>query len=215
MDKVSNIRFKLNHKLINNDFVIDKNGGKVIELIGQSFIADEESIFGTVNHDWNQRELDWYLSQSLNVNHIPGETPAIWKQVADKHGSINSNYGWCIFSNKNHNQYLNVLDTLTKNPDSRRGEMIYTRPSMQTDYNINGRSDFMCTGSVSYFIRDNKLTAHVKMRSNDVTFGYKGDYHWQKYVLDRLAKDLNVESGDIIWTASSLHVYDRHFYLVK
>ena len=81
MDKVSNIRFKLNHKLINNDFVIDKNGGKVIELIGQSFIADEESIFGTVNHDWNQRELDWYLSQSLNVNHIPGETPAIWKQV--------------------------------------------------------------------------------------------------------------------------------------
>ena len=63
-------------------FVEDKFGGKVVELIGTSFKADGSSIFGEVNYDYVKRELEWYNSQSLNVNDIPGETPAIWKKVA-------------------------------------------------------------------------------------------------------------------------------------
>jgi thymidylate synthase len=99
--------------------------------------------------------------------------------------------------------------------------MIYTRPSIWLEYNENGKNDFICTNSVTYYVRDNKLHAVVQMRSNDVVFGYKNDYAWQKYILDSLVKDLsgiskvNYEAGDIIWQVQNLHVYGRHFDLVK
>jgi len=198
-----------------NDFVIDKTGSKMLELVGASFVASEPSIFGVINEDYVKRELDWYKSCSLNVNTIAGDVPKIWKQVATPDGRINSNYGWCVYSEDNGLQYLNALDELKKNPNSRRAVMIYTRPTMWSDYNHDGMSDFMCTNAVQYMIRKGKLTAVVQMRSNDVVFGYKNDYAWQKYVLDMLAADLEVPAGDIIWSVGSLHVYERHFLLVK
>ena len=93
--------------------------------------------------------------------------------------------------------------------------MIYTRPTMHQIYNINGMSDFMCTNTVQYFIRENVLSAYVSMRSNDVVFGYRNDYAWQKYVLEELGREIGVETGDIIWNVGSLHVYERHFNLIK
>lgn len=196
-------------------FVTDKTGCKMIEIVGANFIADLPSIFGTVNEDYVKREIQWYESQSLNVNDIPEPVPAIWKAVATPTGRINSNYGWCIFSDKNHQQYSNCLKTLQNDPFSRRAIMIYTRPQMQYDYNWGGMSDFMCTNTVQYVIRDGKVHSIVQMRSNDVVFGYKNDYAWQKHVLDKLAQDLNLPAGNIYWNVGSLHVYEKHFNLVK
>jgi len=60
------------------------------------------------------------------------------------------------------------------------------------------------------------------MRSNDLVYGYKNDYAWQKYLLDRFVEVYNatsrgasLESGDIYWQVQNLHVYERHFHLVK
>jgi thymidylate synthase len=216
MLKVEDIREYLLRELQAENFVVDKTGVKTIEMIGACFEADEPSIFGDVNEEYIQRELEWYKSQSLYVDDIPGITPAIWKQVASTEGKINSNYGWAIYSEDNGLQYLNVLDELTKNPNSRRAVMIYTRPTMWTDYNHNGMSDFMCTNAVQYMIRDGQLVAVVQMRSNDVVFGYRNDYAWQKYVADMLTIDLGLDvEPKIIWNVGNLHVYERHFDKVK
>jgi len=215
MQTLKDIRQELKSKYSNNDFVIDKTGAKMVEIIGATFIADEESILRDTSHEYVQRELEWYKSQSLYVEDIPGTTPAIWNQVSNTDGMINSNYGWCIFSNENGNQYKNVKRELERSPLSRRASMIYTRPSMHKDFNKDGMSDFMCTYGNSFFIRDNKLHSHYIMRSNDAVFGYNNDYAWALYVQDKLAKDLDVQVGDIIWTASNLHVYERHFEYLK
>jgi len=212
---VGNIRNSFYQKLVKEEYVTDKTGVKTLEIMNASFIADQPAIIGKVNEDYVERELAWYKSQSLNVNDIPGETPAIWKAVATEDGYINSNYGWCIWSDENHNQYTNVLDELKNNPDSRRANMIYTRPTMHSDYNRNGMSDFMCTNNVQYLIRNGELNALVYMRSNDAVFGYKNDWAWQKHVLDSLCKELNVPAGQIYWNVSSLHIYERHFGLLK
>jgi len=201
--------------LHHEDFVIDKTGVKTVEMIGAQFVADEPLIFGVLNHDYIDRELEWYKSMSLNVNDIPGKVPEIWKQVCDESGYIHSNYGWCVWSDKNGRQYEHVRDELIKNPNSRRAVMIYTRPTMHQIYNINGMSDFMCTNTVQYFIRENVLSAYVSMRSNDVVFGYRNDFAWQKHVLEELGAELGIETGDIIWNCGSLHVYERHFNLIK
>lgn len=202
------------------NFVVDKFGGKVLEIINANFIADEELIFGAVNEEYVQRELDWYLSQSLYVNDIPGGPPKIWQQVACKNGRINSNYGWCIFSEENGYQFEKAAEELAKNPFSRRAVMIYTRPSMWKDYNENGRSDFMCTNAVQYVIRDGAVDAIVQMRSNDAWAGYRNDYAWQRYVLEEVIEclfrqtNIRYKLGQIYWNVGSLHIYDRQFYLV-
>ena len=216
MLKVEHIREHFIEELKYDRFVTDKTGVKTIEMLGACFEANHPSIFGDINEEYVQRELEWYKSMSLYVDDIPGITPAIWKQVASTEGKINSNYGWAIYSEDNGLQYLNVLDELTANPNSRRAVMIYTRPTMWSDYNHNGMSDFMCTNAVQYMIRDGQLVAVVQMRSNDVVFGYRNDYAWQKYVADMLTRDLGLDiEPKIIWNVGNLHVYERHFDKVK
>lgn len=215
MMKVSDVRQYFIDQLAQENFVEDKTGVKMLEMIGATFIADEPAIFGTVNQEYVQRELDWYKSMSLNVGDIPGGPPEIWKQVASTQGWINSNYGYLIWHEENWNQYQNVLEELRRSPFSRRAVMIYTRPMIWNDYNIDGMSDFICTNTVQYFIRDDKLQVVVQMRSNDVVYGFKNDYAWQEYVALALCDELGVELGNIIWHVGSLHVYERHFGLVK
>jgi thymidylate synthase len=201
-------------------YVTDKTGVKTLEIVGASFTADEVSIFGTPNNEYIKREIDWYLSESLYVYDIPEKTPEIWKQISSTKGKINSNYGQLIFSKENHKQYNHVCQQLLCDPNSRRAVMIYQRPTMHDDFSVDGMSDFICTNAVQYMVRDNALHAVVQMRSNDVVFGYRNDYAWQKFVLDRLVKDLNdfgentYSAGDITWQVGSLHVYERHFKFI-
>jgi thymidylate synthase len=68
---------------------------------------------------------------------------------------------------------------------------------------------------VAYYIRNDKLHANVQMRSNDVVFGFKNDVAWAQHVLENLAEDLGVAPGTIHWQVANLHVYERHFNLVK
>ena len=221
LPRVNDIRQHFKDALTNGAYVTDKSGVKTLELCGASFFADEEAIFGKLNYDYINAELQWYDSQSLNVNDIPGGAPKIWKQVATKDGRINSNYGWCIYSETNCKQFASARNELIANPNSRRATMIYTRPTMHKDYCEDSGSDFMCTNAVQYLIRENKLHAIVQMRSNDVVFGYKNDRAWQHIVQTRLLQDLNelgennYEMGDLIWHVASLHVYERHFALIN
>jgi thymidylate synthase len=208
------VRNQLIDRYAMGDFLVSPTGVKTIDISPITFLADEYRIFGAVNHKYIVHELEWYKSESLNVNDIPGGPPEIWRQVASKDGFINSNYGWCVFSTANWSQYDNVKKELERDPFSRRALMIYTRPSMHLDQNNDGMQDFMCTNTVQYFIRDEQLHSHVSMRSNDAIFGYKNDYAWQQYVLTKLANDLAVSIGNIYWTAGSFHIYERHFYLV-
>jgi thymidylate synthase len=214
--KVQDIRNHFIGELMDSNFVTDKTGVKTIEMIGATFEADEPTIFGDVNDDYIQRELEWYESMSLYVDDIPGVTPAIWQQVADRAGKINSNYGWAIYHKDNGLQYVRVFNELLHLPNSRRAVMIYTRPTMWEDYKRDGMSDFMCTNTVQYMIRNEQLVAIVQMRSNDVVFGYRNDYAWQKHVADTLTADLGLtKEPKIIWHVGSLHVYERHFDKVK
>ena len=218
MLKVNDIRNFFVDELKNERFTIDKTGQKTIEMIGASFIANEESIFGIPNQEYIQNEIDWYLSGSTNINDIYGDDrspPAAWQYAANKHGEINSNYGFLIFDDKFFRQYDNVVNELTHNPDSRRACMVYNRPSIWVEYCENGKNDFICTNAVTYYIRDDKLQSVVQMRSNDVVYGYKNDYAWQQYVLSHVAEDVGVETGQITWQVQNLHVYERHFDLVK
>ena len=236
VNNTADIREVFKKHLEAGNFVQDRTGVKTIEILGASFVADKPAIFGTPNEEYIKAEIDWYNSKSTNINDIynkPGEDgvylqhkglkkdpPQAWKYTANKHGEINSNYGKLIYSGKYHKQYDKVLNDLLKNPTSRRACMVYQRPSIWKEYKENGKNDFICTNAVTYYIRDNMLHATVQMRSNDVIFGYRNDYAWQRHVQEQLQNDLyyngiKTELGYIYWQVQNLHVYERHFDLVK
>jgi len=221
MQTIKDIRSYFISALENEEYVEDKTGVKTLDLVGASFLADAPAIFGTPNEEYISREIAWYESQSLNVEDIPGETPAIWESISSDSGKINSNYGYLINSEENFNQYKKVLRQLLVDRQSRRAVMIYQRPTMHEDFCVDGMSDFICTNAVQYLIRGNQVNAVVQMRSNDVIFGYRNDYAWQLHVLQNLVADINrlgeadYKVGDITWQVGSLHVYERHFKFVK
>lgn len=215
------IRHQLATELAREEFVVDKSGCKMVEIVGANFVATDETIFSKVDQEYIEKEFAWYNSMNLNVNAM-GSPPKEWIKSADPSGYVNSNYGWAIYSVDNYEQFMNTIRELWAHRDSRRAIMIYTRPSMWGDYNKNGRSDFMCTNTVQYLIRDDQVTAIVNMRSNDAVFGYKNDVAWQYKVLEQLCEVHNtgfevenVSPGRIIWNAGSLHVYERHFPLLR
>ena len=236
MMNVNDVRQYFIDELKAERFTIDKTGQKTIEMLGASFVADENAIFGIPSANYIQAELDWYNSESTNIYDIHGEgkePPAAWKYSADKHGNINSNYGHIIYSNKYHNQFQKAFSELWSNPDSRRAQMVYNRPSIWVEYNEGGKSDFICTNAQTFYIRDGKLHMVSQMRSNDVVFGYKNDYAWAQHLMDKVVSEWNslanyhntstfvnqpvqpIEKGDLIWQVMNLHVYERHFDLVK
>ena len=196
----------------------DSQQSKTIEIQNANFEVDKPWIVREPNNMYFNTELKWYLSQSLNVYDIEGIPPKQWRLCADKNGFINSNYGWCIFSEENGNQYRNCKKKLIEDPHTREAIMIYNRPSMQYDYCKNGMHDFMCCQNVQYFIneRDDKsyLDCIVNFRSNDAVFGFNNDSLWNLYIQKCLSEELNVNMGKMYWNAGSLHIYERHFKLL-
>jgi len=211
----------LNDQVLAGQELTDRTGVKFVEVIGASLYLDPKQKtfdFGVkkTNEEYCKKELAWYDSQSRSIDMV--RDVKIWRDVACKEGMVNSNYGWCIYSPKNFNQFDNVIKELMSNKDSRRAIMIYTRPNMWLDYNYNGRNDFMCTNYHHFFIRDNKLISIYNIRSNDLVFGFFNDFYWacvvQERVFNSLYPDFVKENHKIIWQASSLHVYERHFDLL-
>ena len=226
---VEDIREFFIGELADEAFTIDKTGQKTIELIGANFLATEPAIFGKPVQSYIDAELAWYESGSTNIYDIHGKgqtPPAAWEYAADAHGNINSNYGHLVLSDKYGNQFERAFEELWNNPDSRRAQMIYNRPSIWHEFDENGKSDFICTNAQTFYIRDGVLMMVSQMRSNDVVFGYKNDYAWAQYLMDKFVKEWNqaaawfgknepIEKGMLMWQVMNLHVYERHFDLVK
>lgn len=215
---------KLYDKLKLEDFVIDKTGVKMVEIIGENLIFDPKQPyldFGVRKSpkEYIEREINWYKSTDLNIKNWVDDI-AIWKQVADEFGYINSNYGWMIYSSANFNQYQRCLKELINNKESRRAVMIYQRPGMWLEYNSFGKNDFCCTDGIQCFIRNNKLIYIIKQRSQDAIYGAFGDLAWHAFVYIELFNDLikvynNLEISEILHYPFSFHIYEKHFYMLE
>lgn len=220
------------------------NGTK--ELLHTVFLADKNYIVRKPKEPYQTNELEWFISQSRNVEDLKsfaGFTPKIWNDISDVEGIINSNYGWCCLSKENGSQFDNAMKHLEKDKNSRRAIMIYNRPSMHDDWSSKRvaksydkpklvenyswhyltdkeygelRGDFMCCQNNHFIIRDNKLIMTVHMRSLDAVYGYNADYIWFDWIFNKAVQYLKktypeLERGDMVIYADSVHVYEMHY----
>lgn len=230
---LSEFLFPLYSKVINNDIVTtganaSQTAGQegYVELLAKRVDLDPYSPYIYLDKNFQtpkkyvKAELDWYKSMDLSIiGHEGIESNPTWQSCCTKDDKkeVNSNYGWCVFSEENGSQYDNCLEVLRKDKTTRNAIIIYNRPSIYKEYKRDGMHDMTCTMYSHFFIRNNKLYMVHQMRSNDIRFGFIcSDLAWNCFVYQNMYEDLketypDLEVGVIRWTSDSMHLYSRHF----
>lgn len=230
---LSEFLFPLYSKVINNDIVTtganaSQTAGQegYVELLAKRVDLDPYSPYIYLDKNFQtpkkyvKAELDWYKSMDLSIiGHEGIENNPTWQSCCtqDDKKEVNSNYGWCVFSEENGSQYDNCLEVLKKDKTTRNAIIMYNRPSIYKEYKRNGMHDMTCSMYSHFFIRNNKLYMVHQMRSNDIRFGFIcSDLAWNCFVYQNMYEDLketypDLEVGVIRWTSDSMHLYLRHF----
>ncbi len=230
---LSEFLFPLYSKVINNDIVTtganaSQTSGQegYVELLAKRVDLDPYSPYIYLDKNFQtpkkyvKSELDWYKSMDLSIiGHEGIESNPTWNACCTKDDKkeINSNYGWCVFSEENGSQYDNCLEVLKKDKTTRNALIVYNRPEIYKDYKRDGMHDMICTMYSHFFIRNNKLYMVHQMRSNDIRYGFIcSDLAWNCFVYQNMYEDLketypDLEVGVIRWTSDSMHLYSRHF----
>jgi thymidylate synthase len=101
---------------------------------------------------------------------------------------------------------------LKADPETRQAIMNYNQPR----HKYAGNKDFVCTISQEFRADQwGNLNTVVHMRSNDLIFGLTFDLPWFSYVQKLIADEVGLKIGSYSHFASSLHVYERHFDMLR
>lgn len=124
------------------------------------------------------------------------------RQFSDDGETMNGSYGNRIAP------YINsILAKLSKDQESRQAVLsIFNSNDMFIE-----TKDVPCTETLSFTVRDGKLNLTVKMRSNDVLFGFQYDVFMFTMLQELVANTLGYELGYYIHQPTSLHVYKEAF----
>lgn len=100
-------------------------------------------------------------------------------------------------------QLARVLDTLSRDPGSRRALIQLYDP--ETD--ARGHKDVPCTLGYRFFLRDGSLHMHTTMRSQDLWLGFCHDVFAATVLHELLAGWLGAQLGRYVPSVDSLHLY--------
>ena len=167
--------------------------------------------------EYIKAELQWYIRANPFDDMIT-EYAQIWTDIRQPDGSFFSNYGQYIFGDDRctRNGAKFVVDELILDRDSRRAVI----PLLESKHLFQSNKDVVCTYSISFRIRDNKLNMSVNMRSNDAVWGMTNDvacFSIIHEIIHTMVRShlTDVEMGTYTHKVDSLHVYERHFDLLK
>ena len=157
-------------------------------------------------------ELIWYLSGDNDLSTMEYYSKFM-KDCSDDGKTLNSAYGYRIFTGKHSlipfNQWENVKRILSEDKDSRQAIIHLHTP------NDKKTKDEVCTLTLQFFIRNDKLDMITTMRSNDIYLGFVYDVFCFTMLQEMMANELNVEIGKYYHNAGSMHIYENRFELLE
>ena len=165
-----------------------------------------------INHEYLKAELDWYMAGDPHVEKI-AKASSFWTKLADTNGTVNSNYGKLIMTDKwaGKSQFEWCIARLKEDPESRQAVLNYNQPV----HKYEGNKDFVCTLTQQFLIDNGALHSTVHMRSNDLIYGATYDIPWFVAVQALVADALDIPLGSYNHVAASLHVYKKHFKMLE
>lgn len=151
-------------------------------------------------------ELLWYLAKSNDLGFIKYYLSRYGKESEDGK-TIHGAYGPRLFAmDSNNNQIKNVLDLLSRKPNSRRAVIqLFDAADLAREY-----KEIPCTCTLQFMIRRGHLHMVTHMRSNDAFLGLPHDIFGFTMLQEIFAQSLGVKLGEYHHAVGSLHLYKAH-----
>jgi thymidylate synthase len=212
--------------------MIYKNATDAFELLFSDINANGESFAGTkakfnvsftlmdpsdkvivtperkFNADYANFEFDWYLKGDRDASEI-AERAKIWKQMmVPGTSNVVSNYGYFW----NYNDQLNrTIKEIKNNKETRRAIIVH--------YNLDEldlyKYDTPCNVALNFYVKDDKLHLTVFARSIDLWYGFGNDQYCFAKLMEKVSNETNYKIGQMHWHITNLHIYPRHYDMLK
>jgi len=155
-------------------------------------------------------ELLWFLKGSTNNNWLKERGVSIWNEWAAPDGELGPIYGyqwrsWPAPNGKHIDQISEVVETIKKNPDSRR--IIVSAWNVA---DIPRMALAPCHAFFQFYVADGKLSCQLYQRSADIFLGVPFNVASYALLTHMMAQQCNLEVGDFIWTGGDCHLYSNH-----
>jgi thymidylate synthase len=155
-------------------------------------------------------ELLWFLKGSTNNNWLKERGVSIWNEWAGPNGELGPIYGyqwrsWPVPNGQHIDQISEVVETIKKNPDSRR--MIVSAWNVA---DIPRMALAPCHAFFQFYVADGKLSCQLYQRSADIFLGVPFNIASYALLTHMMAQQCNLEVGDFIWTGGDCHLYSNH-----
>jgi len=155
-------------------------------------------------------ELLWFLKGSTDNNWLKERGVSIWNEWAAPDGDLGPIYGyqwrsWPAPNGQHIDQITEVLETIKKNPDSRR--IIVSAWNVA---DIPRMALAPCHAFFQFYVADGKLSCQLYQRSADIFLGVPFNIASYALLTHMMAQQCNLEVGDFIWTGGDCHLYSNH-----
>ena len=160
-------------------------------------------------------ELLWFLKGSTNNNWLKERGVSIWNEWAAPDGDLGPIYGyqwrsWPAPNGQHIDQISEVVETIKKNPDSRR--IIVSAWNVA---DIPRMALAPCHAFFQFYVADGKLSCQLYQRSADIFLGVPFNIASYALLTHMMAQQCNLEVGDFIWTGGDCHLYSNHLEQVE
>lgn len=155
-------------------------------------------------------EVLWFLKGSSNVKYLKDNGVSIWNEWADEHGELGPVYGvqwrsWPTYNGETIDQIQNVIDTLKKNPDSRR--LIVNAWNVAL---VDKMALPPCHTMFQFYVANNTLSCQLYQRSADIFLGVPFNIASYALLTMMIAQVTGLKVGEFVHTLGDAHLYRNH-----
>lgn len=160
-------------------------------------------------------ELLWFLQGDTNVKYLQEHGVRIWNEWADENGDLGPIYGyqwrsWPDYKGGNIDQISQAIETIKKNPDSRR--------IIVSAWNVGNLEEMHlppCHAFFQFYVVNGRLSLQLYQRSADIFLGVPFNIASYALLLQMMAQVTGLQAGDFVHTLGDAHIYTNHLEQVK
>ena len=156
-------------------------------------------------------ELLWFIAGDTNVKYLQDHGVTIWDDWADENGDLGPVYGhqwrsWPAPEGRVIDQLSMVIDTIRRNPDSRRMLVTAWNPA-----EVDKMALPPCHCLFQFYVADGKLSCQLYQRSADVFLGVPFNIASYALLTMMIAQVCGLKPGEFVHTTGDTHIYRNHF----
>lgn len=155
-------------------------------------------------------ELLWFIKGDTNIKYLRDNKVSIWDEWADENGDLGPVYGkqwrsWEAADGQTIDQLKQVIESIKKNPDSRRHLVVAFNPG-----EVSKMALPPCHAFFQFYVGNGKLSCQLYQRSADIFLGVPFNIASYALLVHMVAQVCGLGVGDFVHTLGDAHLYLNH-----